>query len=344
MRLELGGDRGECATRYRGGNGRNARFMPADAGIEDRRTGGLDGLGLLHDLFPVAAVFDQVDQRQAVDDDEIRAAGFADAAHDLHREAHALCGITAPAIVALVGARGDELVDEVTLRAHHFHAVVAGFAGQLRAACIVGDVPLDAAGRQGARGERIDRRLQLRRRYRQRVIGVAPGMQQLQADLRAVLVRGGGQLPVRAHFPRPGQLAAERLEPADHVRRETTSDDQADATFGALCEVGGQAREVARAVLQAGVHRAHQHPVAQLGEAQVQRGEQVGVGAFVGWRHVDTLAYGSAKGAAKRLPGQGLPRSVAPGHARPTGQLRAIAVAGQRPALPVRGRSRTSQA
>uniref|UniRef100_A0A914YP03 HPt domain-containing protein n=1 Tax=Panagrolaimus superbus TaxID=310955 RepID=A0A914YP03_9BILA len=124
--------------------------MPADTGIDDRRTGRLDCLRLLHDLFPVAAVVDQIHQRQAIDDDEVRAAGLADAAHDLDREAHALAGVTAPTVGALVGARGDEFVDEVALRAHHFDAVVAGLAGQLRAACVVGDMALDAAGRTHA--------------------------------------------------------------------------------------------------------------------------------------------------------------------------------------------------
>ncbi len=131
MRLELGGDTGEGGARHRGGNGRDARFVPADAGIDDRRASRLDGLGLLHDLFPVAAVVNQIHQRQAVDDDEVRAAGLADAAHDLHCKTHALVGVATPAVGALIGARGDELVDEVALRAHHFDAIVAGFAGQL---------------------------------------------------------------------------------------------------------------------------------------------------------------------------------------------------------------------
>ncbi|KAG1198125.1 hypothetical protein G6F35_012683 [Rhizopus arrhizus] len=201
VRLELGGDAGKGRTRHRSGNGWNARFMPADAGIDDRRACGLDGLCLLHDLLPVAAVLDQVHQRQAVDDDEVRTAGFTDAAHDLHREAHALAGVAAPAVTARVGARRDELVDEVALRAHHFHAVVAGLAGQLRAARVVADMPFDAAGRQRARRERVDRCLQLRRCHRQRVVGITAGVQQLQADLRAVLVRGGASRPrsVRNH-------------------------------------------------------------------------------------------------------------------------------------------------
>ena len=45
-----------------------------------------------------------------------------------------------------------------------------------------------------------------------------------------------------------------------------------------LGEVRRQAREILRPVLQARVHRAHQHPVADHGGAQVQRREQVGVG------------------------------------------------------------------
>ena len=151
MRLELGGDPGEGSTRHRGGDGRNARFVPADAGIDDRCAGRLDGLRLLHDFFPAAAVVDQIHQRQAIDDDEVRAAGLADAAYDLDREAHALARVAAPGIGALVGARGDEFVDEVALRAHHFHAVVAGLAGQLGTACVIGDMPVDAAGRQRAR-------------------------------------------------------------------------------------------------------------------------------------------------------------------------------------------------
>ncbi len=106
VRLQLGGDAGEGRARHRGGNRRDARFVPADAGIDEGRAGGLDGLRLLHDLFPVAAVFHQVDQRQAVDDDEVRATGFADAAHDLDREAHALAARRRPSGSVRVLVRG----------------------------------------------------------------------------------------------------------------------------------------------------------------------------------------------------------------------------------------------
>ena len=47
-----------------------------------------DGLGQLHHLGPAAAVGDQVEHRQAVDDDEVRPDRLAHARDDLHRQAH----------------------------------------------------------------------------------------------------------------------------------------------------------------------------------------------------------------------------------------------------------------
>ena len=152
--------------------------------------------------------------------------------------------------------------------------------------------------------------------------------------------------------------------------------------LGALGEVRRQPREVAGAILQAGVHRAHQYGVAQLGEAQVQRGEQMGIGAFVGWRHGryacvrkreacrETAAGARAAGRVRsahaccrsrvslresRAPLTGLhpprlrrcprtPGAVVPAAGRHTGKLRAIAAAGQRRVRPGGGRSQTSPA
>ena len=277
VRLEFRGHLHERRAWHRSDDGGNARLMPADAGIDDRGAGGLDGLGLGDDLLPLVAVFHQVQQRQPVDDDEVGAAGLAHPAHDFHREAHALLRRAAPGVVALVGARRGEFVDEIAFRTHHFDAVVAGFA---RAACRIGvggDLPLHAARGQRARGERVDRRLELRGRDRERVIAIAAGMQQLQADLRIVFVGRGGDELVRPYFPRPRQLAAERFQPADQVRREATGHHQADAAFGTLGEIGRQLGEIAGAIFQSRMHRAHQHAVADLGEAQVQRREQVRV-------------------------------------------------------------------
>jgi hypothetical protein len=133
-----------------------ARLVPADAGIDDGGAGALDRLGQLHDFFPRAAVGDQVDHRQAVDDDEVAADGFARALDDLHRKAHAVGIAAAPVVGALVGVGDEELVDEVALGTHDLDAVVAGLAGQHGAAHEGADLAFDAACRQLARRERAD--------------------------------------------------------------------------------------------------------------------------------------------------------------------------------------------
>ncbi len=124
---QLGRDLAERRTRHLGGDGRNPRFVPADAGVDDRRTGLLDGLGQLHDLFPAAAAFHQIEHRQAEDNDEVRADRFAHPADDLYRQAHAVFVGAAPAVSAMVGVGRKELVNEITFGAHDLDAVVLGF-------------------------------------------------------------------------------------------------------------------------------------------------------------------------------------------------------------------------
>jgi hypothetical protein len=83
----------------------------------------LSGAGVLyrfcqhHGLFPAAAVGNQVDHGQAVDDDEIFADGLPRALDNLE-----------------VGVGDQEFVDEIAFRAHDLDAVVAGLARKLRAA------------------------------------------------------------------------------------------------------------------------------------------------------------------------------------------------------------------
>ena len=54
------------------------------------------------------------------------AARLADAANDLHGEAHASRRVTAPGVAATIRSRRGELVKQIAFRAHHFDAVVAG--------------------------------------------------------------------------------------------------------------------------------------------------------------------------------------------------------------------------
>ena len=106
-------------------------------------------------------------------------------AHDLDREADPVREGAAPLVVAVVGARRDELVDQVALRAHDLDAVVAGALREARAADVVGDGLPHAPARQRARPEGRDRRAHRRRRDGQRVVGVAARVQDLQRDLAA---------------------------------------------------------------------------------------------------------------------------------------------------------------
>jgi hypothetical protein len=78
MTFQFLGHPGIGRTRHLGGNRRNTRFMPAYAGIDNRRASSLNCLGKLYYLFQRRAAFDQIEHGQAIDDDEIAADFFAD--------------------------------------------------------------------------------------------------------------------------------------------------------------------------------------------------------------------------------------------------------------------------
>ncbi|MNT47188.1 hypothetical protein D3C72_1838820 [compost metagenome] len=84
--------------------------MPAEAGIQNRHARLLQRLGHRHHVLPGIAAFDQVEQGMTVHDDEVGADGGADAAHDLHGQAHAVLDAAAPAVLAQIRARAQELV------------------------------------------------------------------------------------------------------------------------------------------------------------------------------------------------------------------------------------------
>ena len=235
--------------------------------------------------------------------------------HDLHRQPHPVLPAAAPLVGPPVGAGRQELVDEVPLRPHHLDAVVAGLARQRPAADEVADLPLHAGGAQLPRRERGDGRLDPRRRHRDGREAVAPAVEDLQRDLAPLGVDRVGDRAVGAGAGAGGQQRAERREPALDAGGEAAGDHQADAAAGPLGEVGGQPGEVAGAVLEAGVHRPHQHAVAQGGEAEVEGGEQVRVGAGHGGSGECAAADGS-RSRAWGLPEPGSRATDAHGRAR----------------------------
>jgi hypothetical protein len=299
----------ERRPRHAGGDRGHPRLMPADPGVDDRRACCSDRPGQRDGLLPRAAVRDQVEHGQAVDDDEVRPHGLARAAHDLDRQAHPVRVRPAPAVGALVGVGDQELVDEVALGAHDLDTVVAGLARQGGAVDEGLDLALDAALAQGARGEGGDRALDPRRGDHQRVVAVATGVQDLQRDVAALGVHRVGDRHVLAGGAARGQGAGAGLGPALDVRREPAGHDQPDPSAGAFGEVVREVGEALGVVLQPGVHRAHQHAVAQGGEPQVERGEQVRVGRGIRGRHGSQCGpptpWAIARGRA--APGCGTP-------------------------------------
>ncbi len=273
--LELARDPGERRARDHRRDRRDARLVPADARVDDRRARVLDGLRQFDDLLPVAAALDQVEHREPVDEDEVRADRRARPRHDLERQPHAVRPVAAPAVDAPVGARGEELVDEVALAAHHLDAVIAGLAGEHGRAYEGRDLAADAGVGQFARRERGDGRLQARWRDGKRMIGVATGVQDLHADAPAFRMHRAGHEPVPGEMPAAAQGPGKRLGPARRVRRDAAGHDQPDAAARAFREVCGELRVVLGAVLEPGVHRAHQHAVRQRREPEVERRQQV---------------------------------------------------------------------
>ncbi len=104
-------------------------------------------------------------------------------------------------------------------------------------------------------------------------------MQDLQADARLLFVHGvGDQAVPRASSRRAESLPANGAIHPAAVRRDAAGDDQRDAAAGAFAEIGREFRVVAGAILEPGVHRAHDHAVPQLDALNAQRLEQVRIG------------------------------------------------------------------
>ncbi len=281
--------------------------MPADAGVDDRDAGRLDLLGQSHGLVPALRVVDEVEQRHPVHHDEVVADGLAYALDDLDREAHAVLGAAAPPVRTVVGARRQELVDQVALGAHDLDAVIAGPPRELGRVGEVRDGPVDLLGRHRlGLAHRRDRRRLGRRRALERVVAVAPGVQQLHRDLAVVLVHRVGDDPVLVGKTLRRHDRAERQQPAVPVGRVATGHRQRDATLGTLGEVGRELRQVLGPVLHAGVHRTHDHAVAQGRVAEVERLQQVGIGVI-----------GSLRSSGPGLrPGSGRTGRPSPGRGR----------------------------
>lgn len=239
----------------------------------------LDRAGEPHDLLQRGAARHQVQHRQPVDQDEVRADPLTDPAHDLDREPDAVLVRAAPAVGAVIGGCGDELVDEVALGAHDLDPVVPGTACESGRPDEVLDGLLDLVVGEGVRGEGADRRLDRARCHQIGVVRVAAEMQDLHGDPAARRVDGRGDPCVLLGLGLGGHLGTAGQGAGAGVGGDAAGDHQADAAPGALRVEGGHPLEAVLDLFETYVHRAHQHTVGKRGEAQVERAQQMRVRA-----------------------------------------------------------------
>ena len=253
---------GKCGPGHRGGNGRNTGFVPTDTGVDNGGSGFLDFLGQVNHFFPGAAVFNQVQHGQPVDDNKVLTHPLTDPAHNLQRQTDTVLVAAAPLVGAVVGVSDDKLVDEVTFRTHDLDAVIAGPLRESGAIHVIVDLLLDTGFVQLPGFERVDGRLNSRGCHQLRRVGVAASMQNLHTDLATFVVnRLGDDLVLVGLFL--GIHLGRMLEYRTfRIRAYTTSHDKTNAATGALSVESSQALKTVFHFLKAGVHGPHQGTVA----------------------------------------------------------------------------------
>mmetsp|Transcript_30707 Transcript_30707/g.50922 ORF Transcript_30707/g.50922 Transcript_30707/m.50922 type:complete len:281 (-) Transcript_30707:249-1091(-) len=236
---------------HAGGDRRHARLVPPDARVDDAGARGLDLVRQLDHLPPVRAARHQVQHAQPVQDDEVLPRGPPRRTHGLHGEAGAVAVGAPPAVRPAVGPRGDELVEQVALAAHDLHPVVAGLPGARGAAAVGVDRRADVALAHRLGGVPADGRLLWPRAQQPGVVGVAPGVEDLQADfgVGGGAVHCGGHVSMGPYFPRVGQLCCPRVGLPCPVWCDSSGDHEANAPF---CSLGKVCSELLEAALEYG--------------------------------------------------------------------------------------------
>ena len=193
----------------------------------------------------------------------------ADTAHHLQRKAHAVLVAAAPAVVAPVGFLHQEGAEQVARGADDFHTVVTRL---LRTAGAVGEIRqllLDAFLVQRRRCHGSNTRFHCGGSNRIGSGRQRAGVQDLHADLHGGIrrVHRLRDNAVLRRFLRGLQPGAKT---ALGVGRDTAGNDHAHAAAGAFGKVGGHALETVFRLLQPRVHGAHDGPVLDGGETQVE--------------------------------------------------------------------------
>ena len=250
--------------------------MPANAGVDYGCARFLDRFCQRLHLVKGRPIGHQINHRQAVDQDEIRAHGFAHPAHHLQWQAHPVLVRSAPAVSALVGMGDEELVQEIPFRSHDLDPVIACLFGQHCGVHNICDLLFNAFLIQLVRREGGDRRFHRRGRHAFGPIGIATGVQDLHRDLAASLMDAAGDNGVVCHILFGGHHGRAGQNRSLKVRPNAACHHQAHTAARAFGIKLSDAVPIP-GLLQTGVHGAHQDAVFQRGKAQIQRGQHVRV-------------------------------------------------------------------
>ena len=251
--------------------------MPADAGIDDVGTRRFHTFGQHFHFIPALAVFHQIHQRHAINNDELATHRRTHLTHHFHGKPRSVFRTAAPLVGALVGACTEELVEQITFRSHDFNAIVTSQFGQLGSAGEIGDGAFHLLAAHFPRLERRDRRLDARRRHTVRRVTVTARMQQLQHDLATFVVHLAGDMAMQHRGDLAVHARPQRQQFTAPVGGIAARHDDAHAAPRPLGKITGQLVDMVEAILQPRVHGAHQHAIAQRGEAQIQGLQQVRV-------------------------------------------------------------------
>src|SRR6185312_3685869 len=197
--LQPRGGKAPGGARYRIGDGRDPRLVPPDPGIEDVGARYFDPARQPIDLLAGSAALDEIGRGNAIDDQELRAGRRAHALDQFDGQPMAVLLRPSPLIAAVVGSQHREFVDQIAFRSHDLDAIEAGLPGQHRAADVIRYRLLDLDDAHGARRKLVDARRNVGRTETFLLARIATGMQDLQADLAAMLVNRFGDA---LQFPR----------------------------------------------------------------------------------------------------------------------------------------------
>lgn len=134
--------------------------MPANAGVDNGRARRFNGLRQLYRFGKSPAVFDQVEHRQSVDNNEVVADAFAHRTHYFYGKSHPVAVIAAPLVTTLIGAQRQKFVDQIPFGPHYLYTVVSCLPCQLRAVGEIVDQLQDLFMGEFVRNETVDGGLQ----------------------------------------------------------------------------------------------------------------------------------------------------------------------------------------